>query len=172
MTDQTVVPQEEWVAIRKKLLEKEKEASKLREELTALRQSLPWEKVDKQYTFDGPNGKETLADLFADHYNPSIIHLKHRHQVSFTPEQAQKKETYYNYRVEKSAGRERPGISVFQKSGNGDIFHTYSSYGRGLENFIGAYNLLDIVPKGRDEADLKNGMDWVRRHDQYEDGNA
>ena len=236
MTDHTVVSHEEWESARKKLLVKEKEASKLREELTALRQSLPWEKVDKQYTFEGPNGKETLADLFAgksqliiyhfmfdpewkegckscsiiaDHFNPSIIHLKHRdvtlvavsrapiqkleaykkrmgwtfkwsssfasdfnfdYQVSFTPEQARKKEAYYNYRVEKFAGEERPGISVFQKSENGDIFHTYSSYGRGLENFIGAYNLLDIVPKGRDEAELKNGMDWVRRHDQYEDG--
>ena len=233
MTDHTVVSHEEWEAARKKLLEKEKEFSKLREELTKLRQALPWEKVEKEYTFDGPRGKETLADLFdgksqlivyhfmfdpewtegckscsiiADHYNPSIIHLNHRdvamvtvsraplekleaykkrmgwsfkwlsslcsgfnfdYHVSFTPEQAEKRETYYNYRMEKSAGGERPGISVFYKSENGGIFHTYSAFSRGLENLIGAYALLDMVPKGRDESTLKNGMDWVRRHDQY-----
>jgi predicted dithiol-disulfide oxidoreductase (DUF899 family) len=233
MTDHTVVSHEEWEAARKKLLEKEKEFSKLREELTKLRQALPWEKVEKEYTFDGPRGKETLADLFdgksqlivyhfmfdpewtegckscsiiADHYNPSIIHLNHRdvamvtvsraplekleaykkrmgwsfkwvssfasdfnfdYHVSFTPEQAEKGETYYNYRIEKSAGGERPGISVFYKSENGGIFHTYSAFSRGLENLIGAYALLDMVPKGRDESTLKNGMDWVRRHDQY-----
>ena len=233
MTDHTVVSHEEWEAARKKLLEKEKEFSKLREELTKLRQALPWEKVEKEYTFDGPRGKETLADLFdgksqlivyhfmfdpewtegckscsiiADHYNPSIIHLNHRdvamvtvsraplekleaykkrmgwsfkwvssfasdfnfdYHVSFTPEQAEKGETYYNYRIEKSAGGERRGISVFYKSENGGIFHTYSAFSRGLENLIGAYALLDMVPKGRDESTLKNGMDWVRRHDQY-----
>ena len=59
MTDHTVVSHEEWDAVRKKLLEKEKESSKLREKLTTLRQSLPWEKVQKEYTFDGPRGKET-----------------------------------------------------------------------------------------------------------------
>ena len=186
MTDHTVVSHEEWDAVRKKLLEKEKESSKLREKLTTLRQSLPWEKVQKEYTFDGPRGKETLADLFDGKSQLIVYHFifdpewkegckfsslasdfNFDYHVSFTPEQAEKRETYYNYRMENSAGGERPGISVFYKSENGDIFHTYSSYGRGLENFIGAYNLLDIVPKGRDEAGLKNGMDWVRRHDQY-----
>jgi predicted dithiol-disulfide oxidoreductase (DUF899 family) len=61
---------------------------------------------------------------------------------------------------------------VFYKSENGDIFHTYSAFSRGLENLIFAYTLLDMAPKGRDESAFKNGMDWVRRHDQYEGDNA
>ena len=49
------------------------------------------------------------------------------------------------------------------------IYHTYSSFGRGLENFLGIYNFLDIVPKGRDEEGLPYGMAWVRHKDQYDD---
>ncbi len=203
--------------------------------MTGLRQALPWEKVEKDYTFDGPHGKETLADLFggksqlivyhfmydsewtegckscsfiADHYNPSIIHLNHRdvamvtvsraplekleayknrmgwtfkwvssfasdfnsdYYVTFTPEQTQKGEMYYNYRIGKFPVSEAPGISVFYKNAGGEVFHTYSSFARGLENFIGTYTLLDIVPKGRDEGALKYGMEWVRHHDRYQD---
>ncbi len=91
------------------------------------------------------------------------------YHVSFTPEQAQSGEMYYNYRVGKFPAAEAPGASVFYKNENGEIFHTYSSFSRGLENFLGAYNWLDIVPKGRDEAALKYGMEWVRHHDRYED---
>ena len=63
---------------------------------------------------------------------------------------------------------ERPGASVFCKNEAGEVFHTYSSYGRGLDILIGAYNFLDIAPKGRDEAGLKYGMAWVRHHDRYD----
>jgi predicted dithiol-disulfide oxidoreductase (DUF899 family) len=60
---------------------------------------------------------------------------------------------------------EQPGISVFYKNDAGDLFHTYSSYARGGDILIGAYNYLDLTPKGRNETTI---MDWVRRHDEYE----
>ena len=64
---------------------------------------------------------------------------------------------------------EAPGVSVFHKDETGAVFHTYSSYARGLDSLIGTYHYLDLVPKGRDEADLPFTMAWVRRHDQYDD---
>jgi predicted dithiol-disulfide oxidoreductase (DUF899 family) len=64
---------------------------------------------------------------------------------------------------------EGPGISVFCKDGSSDIFHTYSAYARGLDMLVGAYNYLDLVPKGRDEAELPWTMAWVRHHDKYGD---
>ncbi len=100
-----LVSPNEWIASRKELLRKEKEFTKLRDELTRQRRELPWEKVEKQYVFDGPNGKETLADLFdgksqlivyhfmfgpgwdegcpscsflADHFDGSLVHLANR----------------------------------------------------------------------------------------------
>jgi predicted dithiol-disulfide oxidoreductase (DUF899 family) len=84
--------------------------------------------------------------------------------VSFRPEDKETGE--YNY-VKGGWDGEAPGLSVFYRDG-GDIFHTYSTYGRGLENLIGTYNYLDLVPKGRDETKLKYGMEWVKLHDKYE----
>lgn len=229
-----VVSREEWLKIRLDLLKKEKEQSKAREELTRARQDMPWVKVEKDYTFDGPNGKVHLSDLFegknqlivyhfmfdpswnegckscsfiADHYEPAIIHLADRDvslitvskaplekleafkkrmkwnfkwissensdfngdfHVSFTEDEIDGK-AYYNYQEDTSfTEKEAPGMSVFVKEDN-EIFHTYSAYGRGLENFIGAYNLLDIVPKGRNENNLSYGMEWVRHKDRYGD---
>jgi predicted dithiol-disulfide oxidoreductase (DUF899 family) len=74
----------------------------------------------------------------------------------------------YNY-APKPAGKadEYPGVSVFYRDNMGDIYHTYSNYGRGLEDFITAYRFLDIVPKGRDESQLPYGMAWVKLRDQY-----
>jgi len=65
---------------------------------------------------------------------------------------------------------EAPGISVFAKDERGDVFHTYSCYSRGLDWLNPAYQLLDLVPKGRDEAGLAHPMAWVRLHDQYASG--
>ena len=59
-----VVSREKWLAARTELLRKEKEFTRLRDQLTEERRALPWVKVEKDYIFDGPNGKETLADLF------------------------------------------------------------------------------------------------------------
>ena len=89
--------------------------------------------------------------------------------VSFTGEELEKGEVYYNFRMGTFPSEEAPGLSVFYKDGSGDIFHTYSSYARGLDRLIGTYQYLDLVPKGRDEAGLSFTMEWVRRHDRYDD---
>ena len=72
----------------------------------------------------------------------------------------------YNFGTQHFGGEEAPGISVFARE-NGALFHTYSTYARGLDMLNGAYHLLDLVPKGRDEAGLSFTMEWVRRHDEY-----
>jgi predicted dithiol-disulfide oxidoreductase (DUF899 family) len=233
-----VVSRAEWLAARKKLLAKEKEFTRLRDQLSAERRNLPWVKVDKRYVFDGPNGKETLADLFdgrsqlivyhfmfgpgweqgcpscsflSDHIDGAVVHLAARdvtlvvvshaslaeirpfHQrmgwrfkwvssygndfnfdyhVSFTKDEMAKGKVYYNYDMNEFPSDEGPGISVFYKDGTGDIYHTYSSYARGLDMLVGAYNYLDLVPKGRDEDGLAFTMAWVRHHDRYGDGYA
>lgn len=235
MANQNAVTREEWLVARKEHLVKEKEFTRLRDELSKQRRDLPWVKVDKEYVFEGLNGKESLAGLFAgrsqllvyhfmfgpdweegcpscsfwaDNYDGIIQHLNHRdvtmvtvsrapldqlqayrkrmgwgfkwvssfdndfnhdYHVSFTEEDLEKGETYYNYSMRKGGGAEAPGISVFYKDENGDVFHTYSSYSRGLDMLNGAYHLLDLVPKGRDEAEFNFPMAWVRRHDVYED---
>ena len=63
---------------------------------------------------------------------------------------------------------EAPGVSVFCKNDAGEVFHTYSTYGRGVEVMMGTYNLLDLTPRGRDERNPAHTMDWVRHHDRYE----
>lgn len=73
----------------------------------------------------------------------------------------------YNY-GRKPFGEETPGLSVFLRLKDGSICHSYSTYGRGLEAFNGAYHLLDLTPKGRDEDGLSHPMAWVKRRDEYE----
>lgn len=92
--------------------------------------------------------------------------FNHDFGVSFTPEELAAGEASYNYREGAAFLEELPGISVFYKAGCGSIFHTYSTYARGLDPFNATYQLLDIVPKGRDEAP-GSAMDWVRRNDEY-----
>ena len=230
-----VVSREEWIEARKEHLVREKQFTRLCDELSAEQRELPWMKIDKDYVFDGPDGKESLADLFdgrsqlliqhfmlgpdweegcpscsfwVDGYDGFVVHLAHRDvtmvsvshaplanidaykkrmgwtfkwvsslesdfnrdfNVSFTPDEMEKGEMYYNYRVTQFPADEAPGASFFYKDDDGDIFHTYSCYGRGLDILNGAYNYLDLVPKGRDEGDLPYTMAWLRRHDQYED---
>ena len=89
------------------------------------------------------------------------------YHVSFAPEE--KATAYYNYKVGGFSGQEAPGISIFAKDPGGAVYHTYSCYARGLDMLNGAYHMLDLVPKGRDEAGLPFTMAWVRRHDRYED---
>jgi predicted dithiol-disulfide oxidoreductase (DUF899 family) len=91
------------------------------------------------------------------------------YQVSASPEEANKDKVYYNYEMTEFPSQERPGLSGFSKDAEG-IFHTYSTYARGLDILVGAYNFLDLVPKGRDEAGLKHTMAWVRHHDKYSEG--
>jgi predicted dithiol-disulfide oxidoreductase (DUF899 family) len=109
MNKHTIVPHAQWIDVRKQLLVKEKEFTRARDELSQLRRSLPWERVDKDYVFEGPDGRVTLAELFAgksqlviyhfmfspewdegcphcwfwaDHYDGMGVHLNHR-DVSF-----------------------------------------------------------------------------------------
>ena len=89
--------------------------------------------------------------------------------LSFTQQELDESKMNYNYRLGRFPSTECPGISSFFKNQDGEIFHTYSAYARGLENFLGIYNFLDIVPKGRDEDELPYGMEWVRHRDRYDD---
>jgi predicted dithiol-disulfide oxidoreductase (DUF899 family) len=88
--------------------------------------------------------------------------------VSFTPEAVAMGSAIYNYAANKMNMEELPGISVFFKNPDGEVFHTYSCYARGLDILNSAYHYLDLVPKGRDEADLSFPMAWVRLRNQYD----
>jgi predicted dithiol-disulfide oxidoreductase (DUF899 family) len=92
------------------------------------------------------------------------------YHVSFTKEERAAGKVYYNYGETQFPSDEGPGASVFYKDKTGTVYHTYSTYGRGLDILLGAYNFLDLTPKGRDEDGLKNTMAWVRHHDKYIDG--
>ena len=93
--------------------------------------------------------------------------FNHDFNVYFTKEEMAKGEVYYNYKMQPFPSQEGPGISIFYKNADGEIFHTYSTFGRGIEPVVGAYMLLDMVPKGRDEDHLNFTMEWVRYHDRY-----
>lgn len=86
--------------------------------------------------------------------------------VSFSPRQIESGEADYNYENGNATIEELPGISVFARDGD-DVFHTYSTYSRGLDPYNATYQYLDIVPRGRDEHGLPYTMDWLRRHDEY-----
>ncbi|MBO9557988.1 MAG: DUF899 domain-containing protein [Caulobacter sp.] len=86
--------------------------------------------------------------------------------VSFTPETIAAGATY-NFEPAGADSNEAPGLSAFYKDETGQVFHTYSSYGRGGEELIGTYMILDRAPLGRNESG--NMGDWMRRHDEYED---
>jgi predicted dithiol-disulfide oxidoreductase (DUF899 family) len=88
--------------------------------------------------------------------------------VSFTPEQEARNEVTYNYAKQPFECEEMPGVSVFYRNDAGEVFHTYSTYRRGVEVMMGTYNLLDLTPEGRGERDVPNKMEWVRHHDRYE----
>ena len=94
--------------------------------------------------------------------------FNHDFRVSFTPEERASKALLYNFETKTAGMDELPGISVFAKDAAGSVFHTYSCYARGLDMLNGAYHLLDLTPKGRDESGPHN-MAWVRHHDKYAD---
>ncbi len=87
--------------------------------------------------------------------------------LSFTEKDEQSGQAFYNYAVGPYMADEMPGASFFYREGL-EIFHTYSTYGRGLDLLNCAYNWLDLVPKGRNE-NPDSTMDWLRHHDRYED---
>jgi predicted dithiol-disulfide oxidoreductase (DUF899 family) len=233
MKQPTIVSAEQWLAARTQLLEKEKEFTRQRDQLAAERRALPWVRVEKSYTFEGPSGKQALSDLFGgssqlvvyhfmlgpgwqegcpscsflcDHLDGSRVHLAARdvalavvsrapypeiaafqrrmgwrfhwvsshgsdfnrdYHVSFSKQEVAAGTSYYNYGRSGFPIEEAPGTSVFAQDESGALFHTYSSYARGGEPLIGAYHLLDMVPKGRNEEGLPWPMAWVRHHDKY-----
>lgn len=235
-THANVVSHAEWLAARTEFLKKEKEFTRLRDELSRQRRALPWEKVEKRYEFDSTRGTVTLADLFdgrsqlvvyhfmlgpgweagcpscsylADHFDGMTVHLANRdttlvvishaplteieafkkrmgwkfewvsafgsdfnfdYHVSFTPEERASGQVEYNYTSTPPFSEEGPGLSVFAKDAAGTVFHTYSTYARGLDILVGTYNFLDLVPKGRGEDGLNFTMAWVRHHDNYAEG--
>ena len=87
--------------------------------------------------------------------------------VSFTADERASGKADYNF-GSKPPGEEMPGVSAFYKDDAGEVFHTYSTYGRGVEVMMHTYRLLDLTPKGRDEDGLDFTMAWVRHHDRYE----
>jgi predicted dithiol-disulfide oxidoreductase (DUF899 family) len=229
MLEPRIASHSEWLAARKALLAEEKAFTKARDALSAKRREMPWEKVEKNYVFTGPKGKETLADLFerrsqlivyhfmygpdweqgckscsfwADNFNGIIAHLNQRDvsmvATSTAPyatlqafakrmgwdfkwlssggttfnqdygvSPAPGKPLDYNYGTAIRDMTEMPGVSVFARDKAGAIHHTYSTYGRGLDMLNGAYHLLDLVPKGRDEEGLPFTMSWLKHRDSY-----
>ncbi len=237
-----VVSHDEWVRARKRHLAKEKEFTRLRDQLSRERRELPWELVEKDYSFEGENGHASLHDIFdgrsqlvvyhamfnpatagpdtswtadaacfacswwMDNFNGITVHLNHRditmaavsiapypaiaaykkrmgwsfpwyssagsefnfdYHVSFKADELKTGQVEYNYRRRPWSGSEAPGISVFLRDGD-KIYHTYSTYERGLDMLNVAYHYMDLVPKGRDEE--QSGVDeWIRRHDEYSD---
>jgi predicted dithiol-disulfide oxidoreductase (DUF899 family) len=93
--------------------------------------------------------------------------FNHDFGVSFAPQELANGEVNYNFAMRSFPVEEAPGISVFYRSDAGEVFHTYSTYGRGVEVMMGAYNLMDLTPQGRDERDVAYKMEWVRHHDRY-----
>lgn len=94
--------------------------------------------------------------------------FNHDFHVSFKPEEMAPGKAYYNYGFiqETLPFDELPGASIFVRGEGGEVYHTYSTYTRGLDVLLGTHHLLDFTPKGRDER--TGTMDWVRRHDSYE----
>ena len=233
-----IVSRGEWLEARKAHLAREKAFTRQRDELSRERRELPWVKVEKDYVFDGPHGKETLADLFGgksqlivyhfmfgpeweegcpycsfllDNTDGALVHLEQRdvtfvavsraplskieafkrrmgwrfkwvssyggdfnydYHVSFTNDEMATGRIYYNFDtidLQSVGGTDELfGISVFCKTGDGDIFHTYSSYARGGDALLGTYQWLDLTPRGRDETGPRGNLtDWVKHHDRY-----
>ncbi|HTZ21440.1 MAG TPA: DUF899 domain-containing protein [Opitutaceae bacterium] len=227
-----VVSPKEWLAARKAFLIEEKKFTRLHDRLKAKRRALPWTLVEKEYVFDGPEGRETLAELFAgkrqlivyhfmfgpdwregcphcsfwaDHFDGPGPHLAQRDtalvaisraplkklaafkrrmgwkfkwvssarndfnydfHVSFRPAEVRTGNIFYNYAKFGMAIDELPGVSTFYRDRKGAVYHTYSSFARGIEGFNTTYNLLDLTAKGRDE-NPERPQDWVRYHDKY-----
>jgi predicted dithiol-disulfide oxidoreductase (DUF899 family) len=226
-----VVSREEWLISRKALLGREKGLMRLHDQVCAERRALPWVKVEKDYTFDGPNGRVKLDDLFdgrsqlfvyhfmlgpdwdegctgcsfvSDHVDAARQHFEqadlsfvavsraplakiepfkkrmgwqfpwvssfgsdfnYDFHVSFTPEQIASGDAVYNFEKNDEEMEDLHGVSIFFRDETGQMFHTYSTYARGVEVLLGAFHFLDFVPKGRNETST---MNWVRHHDQYD----
>jgi predicted dithiol-disulfide oxidoreductase (DUF899 family) len=94
--------------------------------------------------------------------------FNHDYRVSYTNNEIAAGKVYYNYAMSDFVSEELSGNSVFYKDHAGNVFHTYSTYGRGDEMLVGAYMYLDLTPKGRNETGPRHNLtDRVRHHDRY-----
>jgi len=229
-----VVSRDEWLDARRALLVKEKAYMREGDALARERRSLPWVKIEKTYTFDTAEGRQSLAELFAgraqlivhhfmfapdwkaacpgcsfqaEHVDGPARHLVHHNvtivavsraplakkldykkrmgwnfkwvssfgsdfnfafHVSFSKDQIAKGEIDYNFGTIKGDSRyldeELPGASVFFRNERGQIFHTYSTYARGLDSLLDTHHYLDLTPEGRNDTAYPK---WPRRHDEY-----
>jgi predicted dithiol-disulfide oxidoreductase (DUF899 family) len=214
-----VVSKEEWLAARKAFFLKEKAITHELDALRVERRRLPWVKVDKPYTFEGPKGKCTLADLFQDRSQLAVYHFmltpgsdhvckgcsfvaddidaarqhfgdadlsfaaisraslarieqvkralgwtfpwvsSHARDfnfdfgVSFNKEDIAAGRANFNYGTPIRSSEDMMGTSIFVRNESGAIFHTYSTFARGIENLMGAFMWLDLTPKGRHQFD-------------------
>jgi predicted dithiol-disulfide oxidoreductase (DUF899 family) len=231
MEQAKIVSRDEWTAARKRLLAKEKEFSRQRDALSEERRRLPRVAIEKEYVFQGPEGRRTLADLFdgkrqlvvyhfmfgpdweagcpscslvADNFASGLVHLAARDTAFAVVSRApidkierfrtrmgwdfpwlssygtdfnydfqvtlDEKHAVYNYAPVSSQPPgypregEREGLSVFLREGE-RLFHTYSTYQRGIDTLLNTYNFLDLTPLGRQEED--GVMRWVKHHDKY-----
>ena len=229
-----IVSRGQWLLERTGLLAREKEMTRLRDEMSEARRALPWVKVEKSYVFDTPSGQKSLSDLFdgrsqlivkhfmlapgqkegcvgcsfeSDHAEAALVHLQNHDvsyvavaraplaeieafkarmgwsfpwvssfgrdfnydfNVSFTPAQSADGTAVYNYRAGLLPLEDLSGLSIFHKAEDGAIYHTYSTFGRGAEEGLGTYMLLDLTPNGRNENGPNHSLtDWVRHHDRY-----
>jgi len=219
----------DWRAARLELLAAEKAHMAEGDRLAKARRALPAVPITRAYAFEGPDGPETLDDLFGGRSQLAIYHFmfgpdwqegcpscsfwadnldrtrphlaardvslvmvasapyatlsayndrlgwSHRWssaETAFSDDLAvhfadRDSDAEYNFRKGGFHGTEAPGLSTFSRDGSGQVFLHYATYARGLEAFNGAYKLLDLVPKGRNEDDLSFGMAWLKRRDQY-----
>jgi predicted dithiol-disulfide oxidoreductase (DUF899 family) len=239
-SDHEIVSGEEWLIARRDLLKREKELTRMRDQLAAERRALPWVKIDKEYVFNTPEGEVTLAELFdgrsqlfikhfmmapgqvtqcvgcsleVDHVDGILPHLENHDvtyvavarapieeieavrkrmgwkfrwvssyhsdfnydfDVSFSREEVASGRALYNYGVAPQWAadiEDLSGDSVFYKDKAGQIFHTYSTFARGGEEFLGIYRILDATPKGRNENGPYHSLtDWARPRNMYGKG--
>jgi predicted dithiol-disulfide oxidoreductase (DUF899 family) len=225
MTLPKIVSRDEWLTARMELLAEEKAITRARDAVNARRRELPMVEVNKEYVFEGANGKAGLPDLFdgrrqlivyhfmwrwdldagcpsCSFMMDSAPHLSHLHAANTTlvavsrgpwdklaafrdrmgwtvpfyssyggdfnydfQATLDKKHgsVEYNFQPVDYEG-EMPGTSVFLRAGDG-VYHTYSSYARGGDIMLNAFNFLDLTPLGRqEEAGI---MNWIRHHDTY-----
>ena len=232
-----IVSPEEWLVARRDLLKREKELTRLRDQLAAERRALPWLKIEKKYVFNAPEGEVTLSELFdgrrqlfikhfmlapgqatqcvgcsleVDHIDGILPHLENHDvsyvavarapieeieavrkrmawkfrwvssgrsdfnydfNVSWTREQIDSGRAVYNYGALPewaSDMEDLSGNSVFYKDESGQIFHTYSAFGRGGEEFLGIYRIFDASPMGRNENGPYHSLnDWARPRNMY-----
>ena len=231
-----VVSRGEWQRERIAFLKSEKEMQRSLDAFNQRRRELPWERVEKDYRFVGPEGEVSFEKIFGrcsqlivyhfmfgadweagcpscslwtDGFQGALPHLEQRDvalasvstadfdrlskfrervgwqhdwysavgpefgrdfHVSYSEAEMENGDTFYNYQEGHHYGSESPGLSVFYRDAESQIFHTYSCYARGLEGVSLIYPMLDRVPKGRDEEGLPRPMAWLRLKDEYEEG--